>query len=284
MSLKEIARQTLAICESGNYQAPSGAKVDIHADVQAAVRGTALYRPDELAAALAAEPVSRPRAGAPVKIAVTEETTQVAAHRLVGSEGADHLVLLNFASARNPGGGFIRGAKAQEEDVARCCALYPCLTKAEVWPYYEVNRATESLLYTDHIIYSPAVPFFRTRSRNIIERPFRASIITAPAPNAGEVLRRDPAAGPAIEAALRQRAGMVLAIAEARVHRTLLLGAWGCGVFANRPEQVADAFSRWLQSDRFADAFDRVVFAIYDRTKDRRVHSAFAAHYAASGQ
>lgn len=50
----------------------------------------------------------------------------------------------------------------------------------------EVNRATESLLYTDHIIYSPRVPFFRVRNRELIEDPFSSSVITAPAPNAGK--------------------------------------------------------------------------------------------------
>lgn len=278
MSLKETARQTLAICESGTYEAPSGARVDIAAEIAAAVAGTALYRPAELSALLAGKPVSRPKT--PARIEVTAETTQVAAHRLVALEGADDPLLLNFASARNPGGGFIRGAKAQEEDVTRCCALYPCITKPGVWPYYEVNRATQSLLYTDHAIYSPAVPFFRTRSRNIIEEPFCASIVTAPAPNAGQVLRRDRRSGPAIETALRQRAGMLLAIAEARGHQTLILGAWGCGVFANHPPTVADAFARWLQSDRFLGAFERVVFPVYDRSKGRRVHAAFAERFA----
>lgn len=279
MSLKEVARQTLAICESGSYQAPSGARIDIADAITAAVRATALYTPGALAAMLAAEPISRPLTEH--RVEVTAETTQVAAHRLVALEGARDPALLNFASARNPGGGFIRGAKAQEEDVTRCCALYPCITKPEVWPYYEINRATESLLYTDHIIYSPAVPFFRTRSRNIIEQPFLASILTAPAPNAGEVLRRDPRAGPAIETAVRRRAGMVLAIAEARGHRTLLLGGWGCGVFANDPSTVADGFARWLQSDRFLGAFDRVVFAVHDRTKNRRVRTAFESRFSA---
>src|SRR5262249_60941792 len=104
-----------------------------------------------------------------------------AARRLYEDEGEQNAVALNFASARNPGGGFLGGAKAQEEDLARRSALYACLLTQR--PYYDANRAERSLLYTDHIIYSPSVPFFRDRALDLVESPFCASIITAPAPN-----------------------------------------------------------------------------------------------------
>jgi uncharacterized protein (TIGR02452 family) len=46
-----------------------------------------------------------------------------------------------------------------------------------------------------------------------------------------------------------------------------VLGAWGCGVFRNDPEAVAEAFKSHLLSPRFMGAFDRVVFAIYARSE-----------------
>lgn len=278
MSLKGIAKQTLAILEAGEYQAPSGVRVVIRAEIDEAVAGTELFEPSQHLEAAAGAGADSPRLP---RLEVTDETTQIAAHRLTIDEGVGHLVLLNFASARNAGGGFINGARAQEEDVTRCSALYSCLTKASVRPYYDRNRDESSLLYTDHVIYSPAVPFFRTRSRNLIERPFRASVITAPAPNAGQVLRRDRTARPRIEKALRRRAGRILAVARARGHRILLLGAWGCGVFRNDPHMVADAFGRWFESERFAGAFERVVFAIRDKTKDASVRRAFMVRFGA---
>ena len=64
---------------------------------------------------------------------------------------------------------------------------------------------------------------------------------------------------------------MVLAIARENKHRNLLLGAWGCGVFKNDPNMVADAFGAWLESPTFQGCFDRVVFAVYDpRDKEQR--------------
>jgi len=52
------------------------------------------------------------------------------------------------------------------------------------------------------------------------------------------------------------------------------LGAWGCGVFGNDPQMVAEAFKKWLDTE-FANNFDRVVFAVYDRTKIKNVNRAF---------
>lgn len=264
MSLKGVAQQTLGIIERGGYEAADGSFVALDQAIAAAVAGTTVVRPHELEALLADR---LPRTGTDTapRIEVTGELTQEAARRLSQDEGCEDLVLLNFASAKNAGGGFINGAKAQEEDLARASALYPCLLNAR--EYYTANRACEHIVYTDHMIWSPRVPFFRVHARELLPRPFLASVITAPAPNAGALERPWPAQlrGTTYEDALRRRAGMVLALAEHHQHRVLLLGAWGCGVFRNDPTQVADAFGRWLEHPRFAGAFERVVFAVWDR-------------------
>jgi len=273
MSLAGLAKQTLAIIEAGGYTAPSGARRDLRIAIDRAVAGTRLYRPDELEAMLAGPAAG----GAAPRIEVTAETTQAATRRLA-REGS-RVAALSFASAKNPGGGFLGGAKAQEEDLARCSAVYPCLlTQRE---YYDVNRACDSMLYTDHIIYAPAVPFFRDDRLELLEDPYVSAIITAPAPNAGEALRRDPAARPAISRALARRAAMVLAIAAAEGEPTLVLGAWGCGVFRNDPAEVAGVFADLLASPRFAGAFDRVVFAVLDRSPSAATRAAFERRFGA---
>ncbi|MEZ4452203.1 MAG: TIGR02452 family protein [Nannocystaceae bacterium] len=182
---------------------------------------------------------------------------------------------LNFASAKNPGGGFLGGAKAQEEDLARCSGLYPCLSSQ--WGYYEANRAEPSMLYTDHAIYSPRVPFFRDEALDLLEVPFLLSVITAPAPNAGEHLRRDPRGAAAVRQVLRSRARQVLRIAASQGERALVLGAWGCGVFRNDPDACAEAFA--LALDELVGAFDRVVFAVYERGGDGPNLRAFQARF-----
>jgi uncharacterized protein (TIGR02452 family) len=113
MSLKGIADQNLSIFEEGQYLAPSGAVVSISAAQEEAEAGTRLYRPPELTELLSHAGAG---SGAPT-FEVTGEKTQEASRRLVVDEEVEGLALLNFASARNPGGGFIRGARAQEEDL-----------------------------------------------------------------------------------------------------------------------------------------------------------------------
>ncbi|PSB54235.1 TIGR02452 family protein [Chamaesiphon polymorphus] len=275
MSLKNTAQETLNILKAGKYTNSAGKTVEFLAAQQMAVKKTVLYTPQQSSALL-----EQPPAGTSERqptIEVTSETTQVAAQRLVRSEGCNDLVLLSFASARNPGGGFINGAKAQEEDLARCSGIYPCLLTQPA--YYDANRQGESLLYTDNVIYSPNVPWIRVRNRELIDDVFLASVITAPAPNAGQALRRDPNCGDEIEITLRRRAGIVLAIARDNGHLSLLLGAWGCGVFSNDPNLVADAFGQWLTDSRFVGCFDRVVFAIYTSKSNVDTLTAFQQRF-----
>ena len=61
-----------------------------------------------------------------------------------------------------------------------------------------------------------------------------------------------------------------------------VLGAWGAGVFRNDPNAVAAAFASWLAHPRFAGAFDRITFGIFDRSKDRATLRAFESRFTAS--
>lgn len=271
MSLKGVAKQVLAILDEGAYVAPSGKRVDIRAAFEAACARTKLLTPEALANI---EVQSGTRAG---RIEVTGETTQVCGHRLVG-EGAERVCVLNFASARNPGGGFLGGARAQEEDVCRCSALYPCLLEAPT--YYDVNRAHPDSIYTDHLIYTPDVPFFKTKGRgDLLETPFELSVLTAPAPNTGAVLKRDPDAGAAIREAFERRARYVLAAMADEGHHAIVLGAWGCGAFRGDPEMVADVFAGALED--FAGVFEHVVFPVFDPREGEPNRVAFEARLAA---
>jgi uncharacterized protein (TIGR02452 family) len=204
---------------------------------------------------------------------VTGEGSLQAARRLYVA-GAERIAVLNFASARNPGGGYLGGAKAQEEDLCRNALLYPCLLRAP--DYYAAHRASSDLLYSDRVIWSPDVPVHRGDDGRLAE-PYPVSFLTAAAPNAGEVLRRDPDAGPRIRRALHRRTERVLAVAAHHGARHLVLGAWGCGVFRNDPREVAEAFHTHLTGDgAFSSSFECVVFAVWHRTSDSANRAAFA--------
>ncbi len=268
MSLKGLAAETVAISDRGYYQTTTGQRVDFTEALRAMYDGTVLYTPDELR--VLREGFSAPSERLDTRFEVTGETTGAALRRVVVDEGRAQVLALNFASAKNPGGGFLGGAKAQEEDLARVSCLYTSqITKRA---YYDANRAVESMLYTDHAIYSAEVPFVRDERLELLEKPFTASILTMPAPNAGEHLRREPDDRVSIRAVLERRIEYVLAIARAHHAQTLVLGAWGCGVFRNDPVEVAELFARALKLPAFLGAFERVVFAVYDRKEGLNRH------------
>ncbi|MGW0656155.1 TIGR02452 family protein, partial [Streptomyces umbrinus] len=180
----------------------------------------------------------------------------------------------NFASARNPGGGYLNGAQAQEEALCRASALYACVMEAR--EFYDHHRAHRDPFYTDRVIHSPAVPVFRDDRGQLLDEPYTAGFLTAAAPNAGVILRTAPERAPELPGALASRAERVLETAAAHGYRRLVLGAWGCGVFQNDPAQVAGAFRALLtDGGRFAGSFEHIVFGVLDRTKGAVVLSAF---------
>lgn len=246
-----IAKQTIAACEAGRYANETGAVVDLAPLIERAVAGTLLYdRATYASPAIPAREVE-------TTIAVTGESTIEAVRRL--AMGGGHVGCLNFASAKNPGGGFLGGAQAQEESLARSSALYPCLQAQP--SHYARNRANHSALYLDLAIYSPAVPFFRDDDGGWLPAPVPCSVITCAAPNAGALRQHRRFDAAEVEAVLRARAELVLAIARGHGIDHLVLGAWGAGVFGNDPAMVARAFADLLRGS-FARAFATVAFAV----------------------
>ncbi|WP_217248943.1 TIGR02452 family protein [Streptomyces sp. AC602_WCS936] len=260
--LRGIAQRTEQIVTAGYYRTPGGREVSVAAAVAAAREGTRTHGP---------EPVE-PAVWTPARTAleVTGESSLEAARRLGGE-----VAVLNFASARNPGGGYLNGAQAQEEALCRASALYTCLLRAR--GFYDHHRAHRDPFYTDRVIHSPAVPVFRDDRGGLLDEPYTAGFLTSAAPNAGVVLRTAPERAAELPAALAARAERVLETAAAHGYRRLVLGAWGCGVFRNDPAQVAGAFRTLLgPGGRFSAAFERVTFGILDRTPGGTVRQAFA--------
>jgi uncharacterized protein (TIGR02452 family) len=260
--LRGIAQQTQQIVAAGAYRASDGREVSIAAAVEAARAGTRMYGPG---------PVPVPRVpDVDTFFEVTGESSLEAARRL-GGEPA----VLNFASARNPGGGYLNGAQAQEEALCRASALYTC--QIAVRGFYDHHRADRDPFYTDRVIHSPGVPVFRDDRGRLLDEPYTVGFLTAAAPNAGVVRRTAPERAAELPHALAVRAERVLETAAAHGYRRLVLGAWGCGVFQNDPAWVAGAFGGLLApGGRFAGTFAHVVFGILDRTPDSATRAAFA--------
>jgi uncharacterized protein (TIGR02452 family) len=257
-----LGREAVEILEAGRYRADDGTTVEIASLLSQAVAGTSSYPPDWQRPALA------PR-GTATRLEVVNETTLAAARRL--TEQGSRPVALNFASAKNPGGGFLSGARAQEESLARASGLYACLNGHAM---YAFHRARKDAMYTDYAIYSPDVPVFRTDSGKLLARPYLCSFITSPAVNAKVVLERAPSRRLEIRDAMAQRIDKVLTIAALHDHQSMILGAWGCGAFGNDCGEVAGLFRDVLRSS-FRDVFATIIFAITDWSVDRRFIGPF---------
>jgi uncharacterized protein (TIGR02452 family) len=260
----EIAKQSLAACDAGYYTAGQGERVEIGDALRASIAGTAMY---ERGRSVLVPPV---RGGA-TSITVTGETTIDALVRLAPAGG--HLGCLSFASAKRPGGGFLNGAQAQEESLARASGLYPCLHGQP--DYYARNKAFGSALYLDLVLYSPRVPFFRDDRGGWLPAPVLASVITAAAPNVTALREADRFDEGDVAEVVANRSELVLAVAAHHRIDRLVLGAWGAGVFGNDPEAVAAVFRELLRGP-FAGAFTEVVFAVLGTRETSANHRAFA--------
>ena len=274
----QIANETIEILDRESYIA-DGASVSL-SDALGHMRSrTVLYTPTDLDLLVKSIGPSERRE---TTISVSNCTTFAAARSLI-DEGYENPLCLNFASAKNPGGGFLSGSQAQEECLARASGLHQSL--ATQMRYYNVNRSHRSSLYTNHIIYSPGVPVFRSDDDVLLAEPYVVSIVTSPAVNAGAVRRNEPANVQAIRSTMETRIRSVLAVARKHDHDAIVLGAWGCGVFANDPNDIAHWFAEALRDDaRFAGAFDRIVFGVLDSADDKPTYEAFRNVFAEKSQ
>lgn len=266
----KIAEETLNIIDNGGYYNQLGNFVNIQSDTRDAVESSLWYTPKSLSECLANIQSKQDILDNTTSYQVENCTTFDGCKRLLLS--FDNVVCLNFASAKNPGGGFLGGSQAQEEALTRASSLYPCLTKH--MDMYLANRQSKNLFYSHDMIYSRGVPVFRDDADELLTKPYNVSIITSAAVNAGHVLNKRPEAHDEIALQLKTRARYVLTLALTHGHRVIVLGAWGCGVFRNEPRLVAGIFSELLKGE-FKDKFEHIMFAVLDHSTKQQTYQAF---------
>jgi uncharacterized protein (TIGR02452 family) len=255
-------QEAVEIINAGEYTASNGQRVEIAADVRQAVANTHVYLPD------CPLPTITVRFAA-THLEVTNETTLHAVRRLIAA--GEQPVALNFASATHPGGGFLTGARAQEESLCWSSGLYACLKDQ---PMYEFHRQRHDPLYTDYTLYSPDVPVFRDDDGLLLSEPYRCAFITTAAVNASALLQRDPSRLGAIRPAMAARIRKVLTIGATHGHTAIILGAWGCGAFGNDGHEIATLFQQALTGE-YRGVYETVVFAILDFSEKQRFIGLF---------
>lgn len=159
--------------------------------------------------------------------------------------------VLNFASYKEAGGLFLKGSTAQEEALCHESFLFNVLRNFEN-NYYAINRTQLNRgLYKNTALYSPDVMFFRN------ERYVPCDVITCAAPNRNVSMKYTNVPLITNNEVLYSRIKYIKDIALDQNVDTLILGAYGCGVFKQNPLTVASYIK-----EIFANSGLHIVLAI----------------------
>lgn len=220
----------------------------------------------------------------PAKIVASKKRTLAAAAGYKGKKVAVH----NFASATNPGGGVTRGSNAQEECICRCTGLYFCLSTPKMMQaFYYPHRNAHNPLYNDDVIFTPGVTVFKTdtESPTLMDEKdwYDVDVITCAAPNLREQPgnRFNPGNGERptkvtdrdVFEIHKKRLRRILDAAALNGAEVVILGAFGCGAFQNKPEIVARAAKEVVADYMYL--FKTIEFAVYCSPRDDTNYQVF---------
>lgn len=258
-----------------------GADAALKQSIEKSVAGTAYYDAETY------PPLPAKKFDA-TKISVIKSRTFEAAFKLRADFPSTRIAVHNFASATNPGGGVVKGSRAQEEALCRCSTLYPVLKTDELWKrYYKFHRDRRDSVYTDACIFTPEITVFKSDTDIPETLPrekwLTVDVMTCAAPN----LREHPnnAYNPGKMTPAKLTDAELLAVHEKRARHMLTVlashgveifvtGAFGCGAFQNNPSVVATAYKNILPD--FDGAFREIVFAIYCTPRETKNFDAFS--------
>ena len=263
---KLIAQETLKILQQGFYIAPSGLRVDISALQKISEDFSKLITPDDGIKIVQNLTPTENTFDTSYKV-INASTVQAI---IENTESGSPMAVLNFASAKNPGGGFLNGSIAQEEALAISGGLYNTLLLHKT--YYDANWNCKTMMYTDHAIYSPDVVFFRDASFNLLEQPVTTSVLTLPAVNMGQVRVKGEDVNRAKQV-MKDRMRLALAIFAHKRNHTIILGAYGCGVFRNDPNDVAKWWKELLLDEKYGGYFKNILFVILDKPDGENIRA-----------
>lgn len=158
--------------------------------------------------------------------------------------------VLNFASYKNAGGMFLNGSKAQEECLCHESFLYNVLSKFKN-TYYKWNiEHKNKALYLNRALYSEDVIFIKEG------KSIKCDVLTCAAPNKSASQKYCNTSDKENSEHLEDRIKFVMDIVKENKVDTVVLGAFGCGVFGQDATEVANIFKKHLKGIK------GIVFAI----------------------
>lgn len=263
MNYISIAKETKRITKEGKYE----------------LNGTTIYLPNQDytdVKVYSPEMGGRLLSGHVPDVANAANHIKIVAQDSFRAAGSfDNPLVMNFANAHKPGGGFEMGATAQEEALCRCSTLFASISSEKAQEMYRYNNSHISRVESDYILLSK-VCVFRNEKCELLKEPFMTGVITVPAPN--RIGLAALASEKKIEQAMQRRIRIMLLIAKEQGYKTVVLGAWGCGAFHNDASKVAGYFKKVLIDEGYAGYFEHICFAIYG-SEDGKNITAFRKRF-----
>lgn len=198
--------------------------------------------------------------------AALELCTWDPSERANGSKSDKPVLVLNMANAEHPGGGWLHGALAQEEALCYRSSLSFTLKRR----YYPLPEHSG--------LYSPTIIVIRESLASghellDLSKPEDLPIISVVSiaaicgPKVGRTISGEKKyCYPADREMMKAKMRVTLRIAAHNGHRRLLLGALGCGAFANPRGEVAQCWKEVFLEAEFAGGWwERVVFAVMEK-------------------
>ncbi len=205
-------------------------------------------------------------------IIITPDRTLEAVYKYyVMNDNKGKIGVLNFASAKHPGGGVLKGAKTQEESICRISTLYSCLNTEFLKDNYYSYHIEKKKEYSDRIIYIPNVLVFKSDDNDFCQildekNWYNIDVISCAAHN-------QKAYKVVYEKLKEINYNKIKAIIECAVENNidnLILGAFGCGAFSNDPKLVSKTFKKILIDENYYKYFENVHFAIFTTLNEKK--------------
>ncbi|KAJ5679804.1 hypothetical protein N7462_008048 [Penicillium macrosclerotiorum] len=189
---------------------------------------------------------------------VRNQDSFTAAEMIHASNPAAKIGVLNMASEKNPGGGWLRGALAQEE--ALCLRSTLAATLHERFyplPVYGAIWSSDVAVFRGEVdswcrVYQPDEIFtVGVISLAALRRP----VLTAD---------KTKFARPQDIDKLKNKMRQVFRVLALQGVTHCILGAMGCGAFQNPPAEVARIYKEVLDEAEWNGVFEEIVFAVLD--------------------
>ncbi len=206
-------------------------------------------------------------------ILVVNEDCLFTAEKLI-TQGYNPAVL-NMASRRNPGGGVLGGAGAQEETIFRRSDLFRSLYQYASYAsrYGLVPSKDQYPLDANYGgIYSSGVSVFRMDEAHgyaLMDAPVKMSFVSVAGMNRPELDYRGMISEHLVPG-VKNKIRTILRIGLQNGHDSMVLGALGCGAFCNPPRHVARLFNEVINEQEFRNKFRLIAFSVLEDHNSRR--------------